>query len=241
MRTVTILLSTALLAVGCKDKPKQQATTSPGSGSQVAEGSAGSAGSSSTPAKKQNELVLPKLSGTPPVKAKAIDKAKAEELGKLEFEGFDKDVRRADATGIDVRYKTAERPKIAATVNATKCFDCVPMDLEKWKPKVDSLKVLIGPELRDREDTSFEFGATEVGGATMIWSYHVGYKMEPDEGGAFANAYALHYNDGVNMIRVVAEYKDDTPASREDMVNLTPREDLEAVAKAIMDTFVHAW
>ncbi|MDQ3365036.1 MAG: hypothetical protein M3680_06380 [Myxococcota bacterium] len=238
-----ILLSAAVLALGCKDKPKQPATAGSGSAAVApGSGSADSAAGSGVATKKQNELVLPKLAGTPPVKTtKPIDKAKADQLAALEFDGFEKDVRRADDTGLDVRYKTSARPKIAATVNASKCFDCLAMDLAAWKPKVDSLKVLIGPDLKDRADTTFDVGATEVSGATMIWSHHVGYAMEPGEGGAYANAYALHYNDGVNMIRVVSEYKDDVPASRADMMGLTPREDLEAVAKAVMDTFVHQW
>jgi hypothetical protein len=58
--------------------------------------------------------------------------------------------------------------------------------------------------------------------------------------GAFSDAYALYYNDGVNQIRVVAEYKDD-PTTREDMLAIAPKEDLERLAKAFLAAYTHAW
>jgi hypothetical protein len=230
-----------VLLVGCKDKTKTE-TPKSGSGTAVVK----APGSNDKPLPGQNELRLPKLAGTPPVKtAKPIDKTKAEALSKPEFEGFQKDVRLANDQGIDVRYMTKERPHILVTVNATKCFDCIAMDLEKWKAKTDSLKVLVGPELKDRPDTTFEMGLADINGGKYLWTYHVGFNITPDPGtgiaGAYGTAYAIHYNDGVNMIRVVAEYKDDVPKSREDMVNLTPKEDLEQIGKAFIDYFVHYW
>lgn len=233
------ILFVAVIVSGCGDKKTQPAK--PGSGTGVAS-AAGDAGE--TP--QQNTLRLPKLAGTPAIKTtKPIDKAKAEELGKLEFDTFGRDTRLATDQGLDVRYTTKARPIIMVTVNAQKCFDCIPIDLEKWKAKTDSLKVLIGPELKDHKDTTFEMGVTEISGTSYLWTYHVGYNISPDPttgmGGSYGTAYAIHYNDGVNMIRVVAEYKDDAPKSREDMVNLTPREDLEQIAKAFIDFFVHKW
>lgn len=248
MRRLLVLLSTlAALSLGaaCKDKPKQAATT--GSGSAVATGSGSATDSAGSAGEKPNEITLPPLTGTPPVKTtKPLDKAKSDEITKsLDFNGFSKDVRRADDAGLDVRYKTVARPRLAITINAGKCFDCLPTDVEKWKPKTDGLKGLIGPELKDRPDSTFELGTTDVGGTPVIFTYHVGYSIpaNPTEElpGAYAHAYALYFNDGVNMIRVVAEYKDDVPKTREDMVNLAPREDLEKLAKAFFDAYVHAW
>lgn len=230
------LLLVVLLA-GCKDKrPTEPAK--PGSASAAPTIDAASAW-------KQNTLRLPKLAGTPPVKStKSIDKAKAEQLSQTEFEAFERDVRIADDRGIDVRYLTTARPRIMVTVNAMKCFDCVPMEADKWKAKAEALKLIAGPDLKDRADTTYEHGMTDIAGTPYAWTYHVGYNVTPGtEGvtGAYGTAYAIYYNDGVNMIRVVAEYKDDVPKSREAMVNLTPREDLEAIAKAFVDRFVHAW
>ena len=58
--------------------------------------------------------------------------------------------------------------------------------------------------------------------------------------GAFSNAYALYYNDNVNQIRVVSEYKDDWQ-TREDLMRIAPREDLEKLARAFLDAYTHAW
>ena len=58
--------------------------------------------------------------------------------------------------------------------------------------------------------------------------------------GSYSNAYVLYFNDGINQIRVVAEYKDDA-MSREDMLKVAPREDLEKLAKSFLDAFTHAW
>jgi len=237
----TYLVLALLLVAGCKDKTKTE-TPKVGSGSPIAE----KGSDKGSAVANQNELHLPKFAGTPPVKTtKPIDKAKSEELVKPEFDGFKKEVRLASDQGIDLRYMTAARPHILVSIQATKCFDCLPMDLDKWKAKTDSLKVLVGPELKDHKDTFFEMGAVEINGGKYVWTYHVGYNISPDPGtgiaGAYGTAYAIHYNDGVNMIRVVAEYKDDVPKSKDDMVNLTPKEDLEQIGKAFMDYFVHFW
>jgi hypothetical protein len=236
-----IVLLAVLLACGCKDKKSQQANN--GSGTSGAMRADAGGGGAALPG--QHTITLPKLKGTPPNKSKALDAKKSEELSKLDFDGFNKEVRVASDIGIDVRYLTKERPAIMVTINASKCFDCIPMELDKWKAKEAALRVLIGTDLKDVKDTLFEMGATDITKTPYIWQYHVGYNVNPDPAtglaGAYGTAYAIHYNDGVNMIRVVAEYKDDTPKSREDMVNLTPKEDLEQIDKAFMDVFVHAW
>jgi hypothetical protein len=242
MRTV-ILLSSVLLAWGCKDKPKNQPSAHPGSGSAQVGSQAGT-GSGSGP--QPNELGLPKLSGTPPAKTtKKIEKPQMEAMSKLEVDGWIKDVRRLEERGVEVRYLTQERPKLAVTVTATPCFDCIDMVLDKWKAAEDGLKLLLAPELRGHKDTSFELGATELAGAPLIFTYQVGFMSGEDESGqqltAYSNAYALYYNDKVNSIRVVAEYKDDQPASKEDMLGLSPRADLEKIAKAYLDAYTHAW
>ena len=59
-------------------------------------------------------------------------------------------------------------------------------------------------------------------------------------GGSFANAYVAYYNDGINEIRVVAEYKDD-PVDVAKMKQLAPKDDLRALALSFMDVYTHAW
>ena len=233
MRELIVVLG--LIAAGCKDKTTA-VQPKPGSASAV----------TIDAAVDQNTLRLPKFAGTPPVKTTApIVRDKAEQLTKLDFDGFRKDVRIADDRGIDIRYFTEARPRIMVTVNASKCFDCLPMQPDAWKAKAESLKVIVAPELRDHADTVFAQGMTDIAGTRYAWTYHVAYNVTVDASqnvsGGYGTAYALYYNDGVNMIRVVAEYKDDVPRSREAMITVTPREDLEAIAKAFMDRFVHSW
>jgi hypothetical protein len=88
-----------------------------------------------------------------------------------------------------------------------------------------------------------ELGATELAGATVIYHYYVGFGTTPGEGGGettFGNAYIAYYNDGINEIRVFAEYKDD-PATIENLKKLASKDDLRAVALSFMDVYTHAW
>jgi hypothetical protein len=231
----------ASLVLGCKDKPKNP-PVGPQQGSAAVPDAAAKAGSASDP---ESEIVLPKLSGMPPTKAKPYSAQTGEALGKLEYKGFKKDVRRSDDKGLDVRYRTETRPYIAVTLTLQPCFKCTPMDLDLWQKQKDSLKVLLSPELRTAPDTVFELGKVNMVGATVISQYQVGYINGADQSGAqmlaYSDAYALYYNDGTNMIRVVAEYKDDPPATRDDMLRLVPRADLEKIALAFLDAYTHAW
>ena len=117
------------------------------------------------------------------------------------------------------------------------------MDLEKWKAKGDAMKVLLAEDLRSLPDTIFEIGKTDLNGQPVIFTYQFGILSGKDENGptgSFSNAYALYYNDNVNQIRVVAEYKDDWQ-TREDLMRIAPREDLEKLARAFLDAYTHAW
>jgi len=246
VRTAVAFVALIALA-GCKtDKTSSPATGSgsagsgsAGSGSSVAVGS-GSAGSNDVP--KGDTIKLPKGDGTPPKKTtKPIEQADADRMIKLDYEGFQKTDRTAGKT-FEVRLTTS-RPRLAVTVTVTPCFDCIPMDLEKWKAKGDAMKVLLAEELRNLPDTIFELGKTDLNGQPVIFTYQFGYQQGKDQNGpvgAFSNAYALYYNDNVNQIRVVSEYKDDWQ-TREDLMRIAPREDLEKLARAFLDAYTHAW
>ena len=244
MRTAVFV---ALIAfAGCKtDKPSQPATGSgsAGSGSAVgsnASGSGSATGSNAVP--KGATIKLPKSDGTPPKKTtKPIDQADSERMLKLDWEGFEK-TDRTNGPTFEVRLTTA-RPRLAVTVTVVPCFDCIPMDLEKWKAKGDAMKVLLAEELRNLPDTIFELGKADLNGQPVIFTYQFGMTKSEDKNGptgAFSNAYALYYNDNVNQIRVVSEYKDDWQ-TREDLMRIAPREDLEKLARAFMDAYTHAW
>lgn len=247
MRTVVALLSVIAL-VGCKtDKTQPPAATGSGSAGSAVVAKAGSgsaaAGSADPNALPKGETIkLYKGDGTPPKKTtKPIDQADFERLGKLDFAGFEKQDRTMGKS-FEVRL-TTPKPRLAVTATITPCFDCLPMDLAKWQAKGDAMKLLLAEELRSLPDTIFELGKTELNGQPMIFTYQFAMLSGKDDNGpsgAYSNAYALYYNDGVNQFRVVAEYKDDWQ-TREDLARIAPREDLEKLARAFMDAYTHAW
>lgn len=236
MRTLAVLLS-VLALTACKSKTDSKPAT--GSGSAVAAAGSGSGAGSADP----GAITLPKGPGTPPNKTTAkLDDAAFAKLAELEYPGFKKEVRKTSG-GFEVRHSTP-RPKISVNVLITPCFDCIPMELERWQAKTDALKALLPPELRDRPDTTFEVGATELHGAPLIYTYQLGHYFGKDENdnpiADYSSAYVLYHNDGVNQIRVVANYADE-PVSREDLAVVAPKDDLARLAKAFLDAYTHAW
>jgi hypothetical protein len=216
-RDVRVVLLVCLLA--CKDQAQTEAPK-PGPASAVVSNDASG------------------FIGTPPVKTtKPIDAAKAQELAKRDFPSWGREVRNADDKGVDLLYMSETHPIVVIAVNASKCFDCLPMEESKWKAKSDALRYVIGPELKDHRDTTWEMGMTDIAGTPYAFTYHVAF----DGAGAYSTAYAVYYNDGVNMIRVIASYGDAPPKSRDAMVAWATRQNLEQVAKGFMDEFVHAW
>ena len=74
----------------------------------------------------------------------------------------------------------------------------------------------------------------------MIYVYQLGQSFGPD-GGTYSDAYALYYNDGVNEVRVVAEYKDDPLKTKADMARVAPQDQLAKIAMAFIDVYTQAW
>jgi hypothetical protein len=249
MRMAVVFLG-AVLASGCKDKPKTQPVgpaTGDGSGSSGSEPKLRQRVPNAGPKEpKANVLDLPKSSKTPPLKTqKTLTKPELEKLSLLDYPGWKRDVRYLGDDTLEVRYKTEARPILGVTVIAGKCFDCLPMVLAKWKPKHDALKAMLVPELRDHPETIFELGETQLFGAPVIYTYQQGWAFGSDghnqPAGAYSHAYMLRYNDGVNQVQVLTQYMDDPTATRADMINLAPREDLEKIGQAFLDAFTHSW
>jgi hypothetical protein len=193
-----------VFALACKDKTKTE-TPKPGS----ALDDAGSASS------------RPRTSGP-------LD---ARKLAQHEVAGWTRDVRLADAKGLEVRYRAAS---ILVTVQIADCFDCLPMELDRWRAKSDALRALVAPELRDHANTTWEMGMLDVGGAPVAWTFHAG-----DTGTVYGTAYTLYFNDGARMIRIVAEYIGDGP--REAMLRDAPKPRLEAAARGFLEAFTRIW
>ena len=122
--------------------------------------------------------------------------------------------------------------------------ECVPMDLAKWKADEKFSNTILG-KLKDAKDTQFEIGSTDFAGQTMITSYVLGQAFNTDlngnSPGTYKYAYGLHYNDGTNMIQVIAGYGDMPLKTKEAMTAAIPRADLEKAAHAFMDVYTHAW
>ena len=189
---------------------------------------------------------MPALSGKPAAKTKTPhSKEQLELLSKLEYQGFARDVRKLDASFLNVKQRTESRPKIGVTVTIMPCMKCLPLQVDKWRAEQDALKVTLAPELHDRPDTVFEVGESTLGGERVIYTYQLGQRFGKDENGnpqgVYSNAYILYHNDGVNQIRVIAEYIDDPVASNEELARAVPRQQLERVATAFLDAYAQAW
>jgi len=240
---VRVLLAFVLVVAACKGKPTP--TSDPGTASGAAKGT--SEQGSVIPQKGSNvapDIVLPKGPGAPPKKVAKVDADKLKAMSLLQFAGFNRNAKKVTDSALEVTQRTDSRPRILATVFVSRCDDkCTPMDLAKWKAKDDILKIYILPDLRKEVD--FDVGETTLNGEKMIYTYQLGFQLGTNEEnaqkGLFTNAYVLYYNDDVNQITVVAEYKDQLPASKQALTELAPREDLEKVAKAFVDVYTQSW
>jgi hypothetical protein len=229
--TLVLVLSAIALVTGCKKKPTRRP---PPENASVAGAGTGS-----------DTLLLPRADGTPPKKTtKPLEKADFERLAKLTWPGFDADVRTIGEKVFEVRQKTKDHPRLWATVTIQPCFDCVPMDLEKWKPKEQELKTISLEALKSLPGIEWEMDVVTFQGEPLVYTYQlgagVGSATEGGGGYSFTDTYIAYYNDGVNQIRVIASYKDD-PTSKEELQKLAPKEDLEALALSFLDVYTHAW
>jgi hypothetical protein len=234
----TILVVSLLAAIaGCKDKPTKTQPP-PNAGSAIAGSGSGQ--------RAAPDLVLPHADGTPPKRTtKPHAKSDYERLARLEYPGFLAEVRTVGDKVFEVRQKTKDHPRLWAVVTIKHCFECLPMDLAKWKAKEQELKTINLEGLKDSKDVDWELGETQLNGQKIIYTYQVGtgQSSKDTEGGGgftFTNAVYAYFNDGINEIRVVGTYKDD-PAMKGELVKLAPKEDLRTLALAFMDVYTHAW
>lgn len=249
MRIRNVAFVAVSLLAACKGKPTPQANG--GSATTTAAAGSGVSMGATIPNKGKDvapDIVLPHGDGTPPVKTTApITDAKLGELAQLQFPGFLREVHHSDNGYLEVAHKTDSRPRIGATVMIESCahHPCTPIELDKWKAMGDQLKGYLAPALKTDPNTDFEVGQTDVAGAPAIYTLQLAQQIaqgsDDNMAGAYSYAYVLYYNDGMNQIRVVAEYKDDAMKSKHDMEKSVPRSDLEKVAKAFVDIYTHKW
>ena len=232
--------------MACKGKPTTHAATGSGSSADVGSASMGALipqkGSDIAP-----DIVLPHSDGSPPVKTTApLTADKLKTLSDLQFPGFLRDPRSVTDTSLEISHKTDSRPRMMATVTISACGSgCTPMDLAPWKAQAVDLQAKTLGALASTPDAVFEIGSTEVNGAKAIFTTELAQNLVKDENGnmtgSYLYGYNLYFNDGVNQIKVAAEFKDDPMNAKEDMVKQIPRADLEKVAKSFVDIYTHRW
>ncbi|MCW5803234.1 MAG: hypothetical protein KIT31_12695 [Deltaproteobacteria bacterium] len=244
------LLPSLILVAACGNKPGPPVDPGPASGSAAASTADAAPGSGSAPAPTANRrepVTLPKPTDTPPKPTTGrLDRAAFDRVGALEYPSFDKRIEGVDDKGIQVKFQTKERPKMAVTVNVAPCFDCLKMDLAAWREKTAALKLAITPALREHKNTKFAIDEYKLNGATVIGTYQLGSNLgeKDDEGnttGSYMNAFTLYYNDGNNQARVMVSYADDPLAGLAAMTRVMPREDLELVAMRFLGAITHTW
>ncbi len=236
------LLFTALLGLGCNEKPGAEAQRLSGSSTLLKD--------AATEPKKPGTLIkLPSLSGLSPKKTlKPLTQTHFEELSKLGFEAFTSEVRALKEDVLSVRLELKTRPKIGVHVLIQPCSTkapCDPIQLDKW-PK-EKLRSYIAVEpLRNTPDLTLEVGMVELqGGARAIFAYQLGRYVGPDAIGEhrdqYLNGYDLYFNDSINQIRVATFYADDALPTKEALARAVPRELLERIGKALVDYYTQAW
>jgi hypothetical protein len=225
------------LVAGCQSKTT---TTNGGSGS----------GTATVPVKERTtlDIKLPAPSGKPPVKTTApIDKTQLAKLAKLGFAEFTLEVTDYP-TSVAIRQRAMLQPKMSVNIAISPCnaqIPCTPMSLEAWRKDEPALKAKVDPDLVNRPDSIFELGETSIGGTPAIFVFQAGQFFGKTELGnaasSYSNAYTLHYNDGVNLLRVTASYSDGPRTTLQDMLNALPRPFLERVTLAFLDAYGQAW
>lgn len=142
---------------------------------------------------------------------KAIDQAKAEEIAKVQIEGFETQAMPARNTSVTVSFKSNEPAipdgeKLAITANVGKCQFCQKMDLETWKAN-PNLKSLLSKSSLEDPDLVYEIDEVDMGGTKAIYTYALAFSSSETEGGGKTrggvNSYNIFYNNGVNQLHLI--------------------------------------
>ena len=222
---VLIAVAASVLSAGCKGKPKHRPPPT----------NLGTVDPNGKPTQSPNteapDIELPRGTGKPPVKTtEPLPLKKLLELQQRVWKGFQIKPHAINPDkGMEVQHITEDKPKITATITIAPCSEqavlgaCKPIQLPAWQADEAHLKMMIPDELRG--DAKFEVGIVKFHNTDLIYTFQLGQKSGTIDKGsnagmayvAFTYAYILYYNDGVNQIRVVAEYKGDPMANASEM------------------------
>ena len=205
----------------------------------------GSPGESAAP----THVRLPRSPETPARKTlHPLRKPQLARLAAIEFPDFERQDRNTTERMIEFRHTTRTRPHLGVTVQLAACprpRPCPSMQLARWNKLRPELLEQLPASLSARPDTRLEIGTREVAGASTISIYELGYASGSDDkdqpSADYIDAYVVYYNDGVNQMRVMAHYLDDTVGGLDQMLAVAPREDLEKLAVAFASYYLHAW
>lgn len=259
MRVVAMLGLT--LALGCKgDRPTQPAPKAmPASDAQPRP--------DAPPAVEPAHVRLPRSPDTPLHRTiRPLGRKELERLAAIELPDFEREDRGTTDESTELRHTTVTRPTLGVTIRIEPCghpappprdkrsaarapnpppHACLAMELAAWQAQAAQLEQALPAELRARPDTRFELGTRDLGGATAIYTYQLGAFFGNDDkgqpAGNYSDAYILYYNDGVNQIRVTAAYLDDAVGGIDHLLAVAPPEDLEKLAVAFLELYVHEW
>lgn len=202
-----------------------------------------------SPAKRTTvDIKLPALSGKPPIKTTApMDQALADKLVALRFDEFTVEMT-PYPDSIAIRQRASLRPRMSVNISIGRCGSvnpCRKMELAAWEADRAKLLQAVDPVLRDRPDSVFELTSRELGGAPIIAIYQAGQYFGLDangnQAGSYSHAVTLHYNDGVNFLRVTTTFADNARDSLAEMQAALPRPFLERAATAFLDAYAQAW
>jgi hypothetical protein len=245
------LVCCLIASVGCKGKPKHRP---PPDNTAVVDPKAKPSNGTPPPAP---DIVIPHGDGKPPKKTTVpVTAQQMVDFAHMTFRGFATQPHAAKIDkGAEVSFVTEDKPRIAATVTIAPCSDkavlgpCTPINLAAWTAKATDLKKIIPPTLVGLPTTKFEVGATKLNGVDVIYTFQLGLAAGVATHGSangkayveYSYAYVLYYNDGVNQIRVIAEVRDSSENTIEELVKETPRADLENVAQGFLDIITQLW
>jgi hypothetical protein len=194
------------------------------------------------------DITLPKGTGAPPVKTtEPMPAAKQAALAQIEFAGFKRTVKLDQPGKLVVAHMTASRPHLQVTAIFEPCGGVVlcPKDLDEWRSKgSDVLEEFVAAPLRG-SDLTFELEAVTMNNTPVVGSYqlnlHSGIDANGNPYGTATNAYVTRYNDGVNSVTVVAEYRDDLPRTVAGLGGYAPRATLKEMATRFIDFYTQNW
>lgn len=188
------------------------------------------------------------MSGKPPRPTTTpLDAAALARLAKLKFSFFTPEVT-PYPTSIAIRQRAITRPRMSVNIGIGGCsqeLPCRPIKLAAWQADKAQLEASVDPALVGRPDSTFEIGETAIGGAPAIFVYQAGQFFGKDERGnpvgSYSHAYTVHYNDGVNWLRVAVAFTDDARDTLDEMKKVLPRDFMERAALSFADAYAQAW